>query len=80
MTCTIPSLFGFKAWFEKRFGYACELHDEDYVAKAITRKQADCKMAASIIRKGYFWLGLATYIYCRLLGWFFWYRRKVWNT
>lgn len=77
MTCTIPSLLGFREWFEARFIDACETHDNDYMVQAITRKQADCKMAASVIGKGYFWLGLVTYIYCRLLGWFFWYRRRL---
>ena len=77
MTCTLPSLLGFRDWFEARFIDACETHDADYVAQAISRKQADCKMAGTVINRGYFWLGVAAYAYCRMLGWFFWYRRRL---
>lgn len=77
MVCSVPSLLGFKAWYESRFAEACETHDNDYVAQALTRKQADCKMCAYIINRGYFWLGLVTYVYCRILGGFFWYRRRL---
>jgi len=77
MVCTVPSLLGFRDWFEARFAEGCETHDDDYVAQAIDRKRADCKMAAYVISKGYFWFGLVTYIYCRIFGWFFWYRRRL---
>lgn len=74
--CTLPKLFGIQDWFDRRFLEGCEQHDADYVAQGITRKQADCKMAAYIINRGYFWLGVIAYGYCRLFGWFFWYRRQ----
>lgn len=80
MTCSIPKIFGLQSWFNSRFFEVCESHDADYVAQGITRKQADCKLAAGFIYRGYFWLGVAAYAYVRLLGWFFWYRRRFWNT
>jgi hypothetical protein len=74
--CTLPSWFGFGPWFDKRFGEICDEHDNDYVMQALTRKQCDLKVLSGIAMKGYPWLGVVAYVYCRALGWVFWYRRQ----
>jgi hypothetical protein len=76
---TAPRLFGIKAWYDDNFYKEVEQHDQDYVDQVLTRKMSDCHFAAAIIKAGYWWRGLAAYVYCRSLGWFFWYRRKLKN-
>ncbi len=31
--CTVPSILGFREWFEKQYGDLCEVHDREYVDK-----------------------------------------------
>jgi len=70
---TVPSLFGLRDWFERKFGDLCSVHDHAYIYREETQHQADCDLAAGIMGRGYPWLGVATYIFCRLFGWLYWY-------
>lgn len=74
---TVPNWFGIRDWYEKTVPEAVQDHDDDYAKQVITRKHADCKIAAAVINKGYYWRGIAAYVYCRSLGWFLWYRRQL---
>lgn len=68
MACTFPRAFGFHTWFESKFGDLCRLHDLHYAMGVLPRKKADCKLAAGIIDRGYFTLGIAAYIAVRIFG------------
>jgi hypothetical protein len=51
MHCTIPSLLGFRTWFEKRFSDLCEEHDAHYVRRDVPKTWADVKVAYKIARR-----------------------------
>jgi len=71
--CTVPAIFGFRDWFEGRFGDLCEQHDELYVWRKGTQHQADCGLASGIMQRGCPWLAVIVYIFCRMFGWLYWY-------
>jgi hypothetical protein len=60
--------FGFRKWFNDKFGDLCEEHDWHY-ERRIDRRRADCILAGKIIQCGYPGLGVVTYIFVRLIGW-----------
>jgi hypothetical protein len=66
--CTLPSVFGFKDWFNQRFADLCFMHDMMYETK-VNRKEADCWVASHIMLRGYPFLAFLTYISVRLIGW-----------
>jgi len=71
--CTVPKILGFRAWFERNFGSICKEHDNDYIRKVITRKEADLKMYQSMVKLGYPLFGSIVYwIFLRPLGWIYW--------
>jgi len=37
--CTVPKIFGFRKWFESRYGDLCEAHDGAY-------ERGDCRLCA----------------------------------
>lgn len=71
--CTIPAIFGFRHWFETKFGKACLQHDKDYLAQRITRKRADIKMFAYMVNKGYPMIAIIAYGFNRAFGWLYWH-------
>ena len=76
MSCTTPKILGFEKWFNRNFSDLCDIHDRDYTSQIISRKVSDTLLMIGIAERGYPTMAVLTYIYCRLLGWYFWYRRK----
>ena len=80
--CTVPAIFGFRKWFEKRFGCdCCKQHDEHYIEiwrfwrkgekPPITRLQADNIFFRCMIGKGkkYYPLALLSWLHLRINYW-----------
>jgi hypothetical protein len=67
--CTMPWMPWFRAWFNRKFGDLCEIHDFNYKSK-YNRKKADIELAAGILLRGYPFMALLAYIFTRTIGWF----------
>lgn len=74
-SCSVPRLLGFKNWFDERFGDLCENHDSLYTSKsAVSRYDADCKLAGSMFFRGYPFFAIITFVAVRSFGWLFYKR------
>jgi len=73
--CTLPKdPFGFREWFEKKFGDLCKTHDEEYF---IGYRQGGCKLCSDlkfvlgIANRGYCLLAMAT-LFAVQMPWLWW--------
>jgi hypothetical protein len=71
--CTVPKLFGFREWFEERFGDLCAAHDDAYVNRSGSQIAADWVFAKGMWQRGYGWLAIPSFIVIASFGWLYWY-------
>lgn len=71
--CTIPHLFGFDKWYQKRFGDLCEAHDRSYMLRLGSKWKADAALFKGIWGRGYRALAVGTWLFCATIGWWYWY-------
>jgi hypothetical protein len=77
MSCSAPNIFGFRAWFEKRFKDLCDIHDEEYLLRLWKRKvSSDFSFCAAVASRGYCFLAYASFIYFVTLGTVYWLWKK----
>lgn len=75
--CTIPSILGLQAWFDKRFKDLCEQHDNAYVARVWKLKvDSDFALAYGFALRGYALLGVLAFVYVSTFGTLFWLVKK----
>lgn len=74
--CTLPAIFGLRDWFEQRFGELCREHDERYVARDVTKWEADASLFRGMVRRGkrYLPIAVAAWVFCwSPIGLWYWY-------
>lgn len=62
-----------RRWYNARFNHLCDIHDEDYARKNITRREADLNFGARVFQQGYPLTALVSFWAVRLFG------RNHWN-
>lgn len=80
--CTVPKIFGFRKWFEDRFGCdCCKYHDYHYVEiwrnwrsgskPPLTRLQADNIFFRCMVKKGkgYYPIAILSWLHLRINYW-----------
>lgn len=70
--CTIPKIFGLRKWYEKHFSDLCKEHDSAYIIRYGTRRDADLKFMAGMVKKGFPFTAFFSYIVIRAIGWAWW--------
>lgn len=79
--CTMPKLpFGFRAWYNQKFGDLCRQHDFDY---AQGYESGGCKLCSDfrfvlgVARRGYPFLALLTLLFVQLPHlWWKWSKKR----
>ena len=75
--CTSPKILGFDRWFQEKFGDLCHAHDVAYLERVWSVKmQSDYDLTAGMIQRGYFWLGVGTFLFVASLGSLYWLWKK----
>ena len=73
--CTMPKLpFGFREWFESKFGDLCEIHDADYkrgYASGGCKLCSDFKFIVKIAQRGHPILALFVFLAVQV-PWLWW--------
>lgn len=71
--CTIPKIFGFRKWFENRFGDLCAIHDAKYIKREGWRIVVDYHFAKGMWQRGYGWLAIPSFVVIYAIGWWWWF-------
>jgi hypothetical protein len=73
--CTLPKdPFGFRNWYEKKFGDLCKLHDEAYAigyGGGKCKLCADFEFALGISKRGHQFIALLSFIAVQM-PWLWW--------
>ena len=76
--CTVPAVFGFRKWFERRFKDLCEAHDRAYETRSWVKKiRSDWLMIQQMWQRGYRLLSVIAYLFFVSIGTLVWFKGKI---